>query len=103
MTPAQLHYAETHWREYPARFFKWLEDNEHIWIAFEKQALRMASIRSHYSARTIIEVLRWNSDISEGSNELFKINDHCIPGLSRLWMSKHGKKHPKFFEHRRLK
>jgi hypothetical protein len=88
--------------DYPTGFFWWLRENFHIWEAFEKQALRMAAIRSRYSARTIIEVMRWNSDLADKTT-LFKINDHAIPGLSRMWMAKHGDDHPKFFEMRKIK
>ena len=83
-------------------FDLWLEDNQHIWEAFEKQAL-LVSQRGfkHYSARTIVEFLRHHTAISE-EGSLWKINDHAIPHLSRLFM----KVHPEYkglFETRGMK
>ena len=52
--------------------------------------------RKRYSARTIIEVLRWDSDLRE-KNKLFKISNNMVPGMARLWMARYGRKHPRFF------
>lgn len=82
---------------YPAGFWRWFADNNRIWREFEKRALRMARTgRGHYSARTIVETLRWDTDLCD-SEATFKINDHYTPGLARLWMNTHGKQYPKFF------
>ena len=84
---------------YPDGFFRWIEFNSHIWIQFEKYANQMAAKREGYSARTIIEVMRWNSDFREQQcKPLFKLSNNMTPGLARLWMFKHGKDHPKFFQ-----
>lgn len=85
--------------KYPEGFFHWLQFNHHIWTAFEQKAYVMAAVarRPRYSARTIIEVLRWDSDLKE-KNVLFKLSNNMTPGLARLWMAKHGKDHPKFFQ-----
>ena len=101
MNIQQIAFAKDNEKDFPIGFFFWLQDNQHIWKAFEQRALEMAQVRSHYSARTIIEVLRWNSDLAD-KDVTFKINDHSIPGLSRLWMKKHGEDYPKFFELRSL-
>jgi hypothetical protein len=92
-------YAKEHEHEYPEGFFWWLRENFHIWKAFEEKAYMMAAVakRPRYSARTIIEVMRWDSDIRE-KKPLFKISNNMVPGLARLWMAKHGKNHPKFFQ-----
>jgi len=82
--------------DYPDGFFHWLQFNSHIWEQFEKHGLTMAGKRKRYSARTIIEVMRWNSDIRE-KKKLFKLSNNMTPGLARLWMAKHGEDHPKFF------
>mgnify|MGYP003349026817 CR=1 FL=1 len=38
---------------------QWFKDNDHIWRAFERQAILIArSGHKHYSARTIVEYLR---------------------------------------------
>ena len=82
--------------DYPDGFFQWLQDNNHIWLAFEKLALQMAGKRERYSARTIVEVMRWNTDIRE-KDITFKLSNNMTPGMARLWMMKHGKQYPKFF------
>lgn len=85
---------------YPDNFFRWLTKNSHIYREFEKCALRMARIRKRYSARTIIEKIRWDTDLKD-LEITFKLNDHYTPGMARLWMATHGEKHPKFFEIRK--
>ncbi len=83
---------------YPGGFFHWLPKNFHVYREFEKRALRMARTgRKRYSARTIVEVLRWDTDLSD-SEVLLKLNDHYTPGMARLWMATHGETYPKFFE-----
>jgi hypothetical protein len=52
---------------------------------FFYEAHRIAHKRKHYSARTIIEVLRHNSALEDG-DKAFKINDHIVPPLSRISM-----------------
>jgi hypothetical protein len=98
LTIEQTSYMLKHQDEYPEGFFHWLTQNQHIWKAFNNKALMMATYgkRKRYSARTIIEVMRWDSDLRE-KNKLFKISNNMVPGLARLWMAKHGANHPKFF------
>jgi len=85
--------------KYPEGFFHWLQFNEHIWEQFERHGLTMAAKRQRYSARTIIEVMRWNSDLREKQGKaLFKLSNNMTPGLARLWMAKHKLDHPKFFQ-----
>ena len=71
---------------YPAGFKQWLSENNHIFLAFKEKANEMRMVRNHYSARTIIEQLRWNSDLSD-SGSLFKINNDAIPGMAKLYNS----------------
>jgi len=59
--------------------------------------LKMARVRKRYSARTIIEVLRWHSDLAEPKGSLFKLSNNMTPGMARLWMKKHSQEHPGFF------
>ncbi len=83
---------------YPNGFWRWHAENPHIYKAFRVMAIRMALMgRKRYSARTIIEVIRWNSEIKD-STVHFKINDHYTPGLARLFMRDYHNKWPKFFE-----
>lgn len=87
---------------YPEGFWRWFEGNKQIWYEFERRALRMARTgRKRYSARTIIEVLRWDTDLAD-TDVLFKINDHYTPGLARLWMETHGRTYPGFFAMRSI-
>ena len=83
-------------------FDLWLEDNQHIWEAFEKQAL-LVSERGfkHYSARTIVEFLRHHTTITEKDGE-WKINDHATPHLARLF-AKRNPMHKSLFEFRGIK
>jgi len=87
---------------YPDGFWYWLTKNRHIRDAFDRKALRMARTgRKHYSARCIIENIRFETDLTD-SDTLFKINNNFVPGLARLWMEAHGKKYPKFFHLREM-
>lgn len=86
--------------DYPEGFFHWMQFNSHIWEQFEAKALQMAKYRKRFSARTIIEVMRWHNTIRQEKDVTFKISNNIVPGLARLWMAKHGLDHPKFFDMR---
>ena len=87
-----------HSPEYPSGFFRWLQDNRRIYTEFERRALYMARAgRKRYSARTITESIRWNTDL-EDTDELFKINGNYVPGMARLFMEKHGNTYSGFFQ-----
>ena len=82
---------------YPANFFRWLQANARIYTEFERRALYMArSGRKQYSARTIVEAIRWNTDMQD-TDTLFKINGNYVPGMARLFMETHGEQYPGFF------
>ena len=83
---------------YPPGFWRWYKANYHIYLKFEKRALEMAKTgRRRYSARTIVERIRWDTDIKD--NEItFKINDHYTPGMARLFVERHGEDLPGFFQ-----
>lgn len=84
--------------EYPDGFWHWLPKNSRVYREFERRALQMARTgRKRYSARTIIEILRWDSDIAD-SEKTFKINGNYVPGMARLFMATHGTAYPRFFE-----
>lgn len=84
--------------EYPDGFFHWLPKNRKVYREFERRALQMARTnRQRYSARTIVEVMRWDSDIAD-SETTFKINGNYVPGMARLFMATHGQAYPRFFE-----
>lgn len=67
-------------------FAGWLAENWHIYQEFERRALQVARFRKHYSARTIVEVMRHDSLISERDGE-FKINGNYVPDMAALAMA----------------
>lgn len=71
-----------------ADFHDWLSENFHIYEAFEREANKIhARGRGHYSARTIIEVLRHETALREAANELqLKITNNVAPDLARLYV-----------------
>ncbi|WP_331689550.1 hypothetical protein [Aquilutibacter rugosus] len=78
-------------------FTDWLIENWHVWQAFKRQADRVWNAgRRHYSARTIIEVMRHESLIADSDAE-FKINNKAAPDMARLYMVIYPDRHG-FFE-----
>ena len=83
---------------YPDNFFYWLQSNQHVYRAFCAYAFRMAMTgRKRYSAKTIVERIRWDTDIKD-SETTFKINNNYTSGMARLFMSEYGEKYPGFFQ-----
>jgi hypothetical protein len=83
-------------------FQQWLPENMHVWDAFVAEAF--AIIRKgyqHYSARTIIEVLRHHSALHESSGE-WKLNNDHPPYLARLFDLVYPQ-HAGLFEYRETK
>jgi hypothetical protein len=67
-------------------FMAWLKDNFHVWDRFKREADWIRSRgRKHYSARTILEVLRHESSLADTDAE-FKLNNDNVPDLARLYM-----------------
>lgn len=96
--------------EFPPGFHGWLMDNWPLWLRFEAEATRVWDRRvasckpgkiPHYSARTILEVLRHESAVSDTGTP-WKINDHATPDLARLYMLFHPQR-AGFFELRERK
>ena len=82
-------------------FDSWIKDNQHIYDAFEFEALQTAKTRKHYSAKTIVEYLRHHSLIKENGAE-WKINNYATSYLARLFAYRNPSfKH--FFEYRGMK
>ena len=80
-----LELAEYFSGELGADFIEWLGENFHVWEAFVNEAFKVrAKGFKHYSARTIIHVLRHHSAISESGGE-WKINNNHSPYLARLF------------------
>ena len=74
-------------RDYRYDFILWLSENPHIWQAFVQKAIQ-AHRRAHkqrFSARAIIEVLRWETMLQE-RDTTFKISNTYVADLARLVM-----------------
>jgi len=66
-------------------FTEWLPNNLHVWDAFVGEAMKVRNKGfKHYSARTIIHVLRHHSVVQEQGSE-WKINNNHSPYLARLF------------------
>ena len=88
VSPAHQHAIDVmrqHAEQFPADFMEWLPDNSAVWQGFcgEAVAIHQRGFK-HYSARTIIEVLRHHSSLRDAS-EPWKLNDHYTPYLARLF------------------
>lgn len=71
-------------------FAEWISANWPIYEEFESEAFRVAQVRDHYAARTIVEVIRhWTTLREEGH---FKINNNRIPDMARLFSMLHPEK-----------
>lgn len=80
-----------------AAFAEYHAANPHVWEEFERRALTMiAAGRPRYSARTIVEAIRWHFDAQTTSGDGFKINDHHSAYYARLFVAKHPE-HREFF------
>jgi hypothetical protein len=87
-------------RSYFKKPKQWFEDNWHVVEAFENSALNIiAKGRSHYSARTIVEVLVHESIIAEKDGQ-FKIGNDNAPDLARVFVVLHPEQ-KNFWEYRR--
>lgn len=99
LPPTILDIAKANASELSAEFMQWLPDNLHVWDAYVSEVFKV--IRKgfkHYSSRTIIEVIRHHSAISD-TDGIYKINDHSVPYLSRLFDMAYPQ-HKGLFEYR---
>jgi hypothetical protein len=72
---------------YRPEFHEWLEANYGIWLRFREEADKIRAIgRTHYSGRTIGEVIRHETALREPTGD-YKINDHAWPDCCRLYMA----------------
>ena len=89
--------------EFRSDFFEWLSANWHVFEYFEKSANQVHDHGfKHYSARTIVEVMRHRSKIREIGDGEWKLNDHRTPDMARLYMMLHPE-NSDFFEFRERK
>lgn len=71
--------------QFSNEFIEWLPKNEHVWRAFVKETNKVISVGfKHYSARTIIHVLRHHSALVENGTP-WKISNNSSPYLARLF------------------
>jgi hypothetical protein len=78
--------AHEHKEQFSDEFLRWIPENAHIWMAFEREAYKVIDAGfKHYSARVIIEVLRHHSALAEKSSSGWKINNNIIPYIGRLF------------------
>lgn len=83
MNQAELQFDRSQYRE---DFADWLSANNHIWLAFVQKADAVWNRgRRHYSARTIVHVLRFESGLHEVGGE-WKINNNFTPDMARLYI-----------------
>jgi hypothetical protein len=82
------------------RFKDWHRANPHVYSHFKQLAFKMkATGRQRYSARTIMEVLRWHYDLKT-VGDVFEINNNFTPLYVRLLIHNHPQ-FTDFFELRR--
>lgn len=71
--------------QFSDEFMDWFPKNEHVWKAFVRETNKIIAVGfKHYSARTIIHVLRHHSAIQE-NNSGWKISNNSSPYLARLF------------------
>ena len=100
--PRPLFIAHMNAAQFTREFLDYLPGNLHVYAAFEREALRVADRgRRHYSARTIIEVLRHESLLAEAGGG-WKLNDRFTPYLARLFALM-NQAHGQLFEFREAK
>jgi hypothetical protein len=99
VTDRALWMVQMHREQFTADFLEYLPANLHVYEAFEREALIVLRRGfKHYSARTIIEVLRHRSNLRETAGQ-WKLNDHNTPYLARLFGLIHPQ-HKGLFEFR---
>jgi hypothetical protein len=68
-------------------FPDWLDRNWHVYVAFSEAADNVRRHGwKHYSARTIMEVLRHQSNVREVDGD-YKIGNNAIPDCARLYIT----------------
>lgn len=71
------------------RFKSFHSKNQHVYEEFKKLAFEMRETgRKKYSARTLVEVLRWHRDLKT-SGDVFEINNDFVSIYVRLLIYHH--------------
>ena len=72
------------------KFLNYHSENPQVWKAFERRAMEIkAAGRNRYSAKTIMELIRWEYDVNAANTECFKINNNYTALYARIFMQKH--------------
>ncbi len=82
------------------QFLEFHQNHPEIYAMFKHYCFSaIDSGKKKYSARAIMERLRWELNIDHSGE--YKINDHCIPYYARQFLSDYPQ-HKDFFELRTL-
>lgn len=84
------------------RWNKWHAANPHIYVMFKSKAYHMRAMgHAKYSARRIVESMRWDSDMMGTANP-FLINSDFVPIMARKFV-KENPGTEGFFEFREVR
>jgi len=73
-------------------FQQFHKKNPHVWELFKHYSLiAIKSGREHYSARAVIERIRWHSDSDTQADSFFKIPNATIAYYARLFHAAYPK------------
>jgi hypothetical protein len=93
---------DEHPDQFSPEFIDWFPDNIDVWVAFVNEAKKVLDAGyKHYSARTIIHVIRHHSAVAEKNSE-WKINNNHSPYLARLFALLYPQ-HKDLFNYRQVK
>ena len=80
-------YTKDELRDFWPDFTSWLERNMHIYEQFEKMAKQINDRGfKQYSGKTIVEAIRWHTNLSETEPKQFKISNNRTADMARLCM-----------------
>jgi hypothetical protein len=69
---------------------EYVKENPHVWAKFKEYAMAAKlSGRPYFSARTIVERIRWDTVVTEKNSD-FKIANHVSPYLGRKLMKENS-------------
>ena len=103
LSPEQLDLIYAKERDIDRDFWAFDRQNPHVYrliVNLARTALR--SGRTHYSIKTIMELIRWHHDVKLKGQQPFKINNDFTSRYARLVMSRECDL-SEFFEVRKLR
>jgi len=92
--------------DFSLEFPGYIKHNWHVYLRFEAHALKVIAKKfKHYSAVTIVAVMRFHSDTQEVEGQperpgVFKMNNNNVADLARLF-NLMNPQYPDFFEFRK--